>query len=295
MILETCEYLWLIFLALPLTFLIVFIRFYRWYKITKYDLITFPFWEGLLIYIASFGLGIITPGRVGELIKVNYLRHNGYRIGQALFTVIVDRLSDITLMIMVALIGSCIMFDVYQDAIIKIALTTSVLLGGSIYYLYKRSKRSNVSKDSGKDNRDITSVFFRELDQIPKQLKKIGWLGAGILGIISAVSWILFFLQNFLFSFSFGFNLNFFQIAFVTSIAGLVTLIPISVSGLGTRDLTLIYLFSHLGLEKEKALIFSGCMFFTVIIYGLISFVPWEITSIREKLLMLKKKSNESI
>jgi uncharacterized protein (TIRG00374 family) len=288
-IVKESERLWLVSIALPLTFVIVFIRFYRWYRINKYEQIMFPFWEGLLIYIASFGLGIITPARVGEFIKINYLRNSGCSTVRAIFSVLVDRFSDVALMILVTLISSCVLFDVYEGKIIQITLASIVTLSILIFYICKRPRRPSGIKYALKTHSNIISLFLRELDRIPDHLGKIGWFGAGEIATLTTVSWLFFFIQNFLFSISFDFRLNFLQIAFITSAVGLVTLIPISISGLGTRDVTLIYFFSLFGLEKEQALIFSSCMFFTVIIYALISFFPWEMESIRRKLIPLKK------
>lgn len=290
LIIRTSERLWVVFLALPLTFVIVSIRFYRWYRIARYEEISMPLWEGLLIYIAGFGLGIATPGRVGELIKVNYLRNSGYLFGKAFFTVLLDRASDILLMTIFALLGIYIFMHAYQTEIAVVSSIFTLLAGGLFFFAYKRGDRLKSNRAHSKSGGNLFAPFFREIDNIPSYFRRLGWVGMIDILMVSLVSWLIFFLQNYLFSFSFDFGLTFFQIAFVTSFVGLANLVPISVLGLGTRDLALIYLFVYFGLLKEQALLFSGCMLLTVVIPALVSLVPWEMQNIRENLLMYKKQ-----
>jgi hypothetical protein len=54
--------------------------------------------------------------------------------------------------------------------------------------------------------------------------------------------------------------------------------------------MTVIYLFAQFGLEKEQALIFSGCIFLNLVLYGLLSLIPWEMENIQEKLFRLKRE-----
>ena len=56
--------------------------------------------------------------------------------------------------------------------------------------------------------------------------------------------------------------------AFFMSISSIVTLLPLSFSGIGTRDAALIYLFSIISFSQETALIFSFLIFLTFHIFG---------------------------
>ena len=60
------------------------------------------------------------------------------------------------------------------------------------------------------------------------------------------------------------------------SISNVVSFIPISISGLGTRDATLIYLFGRVGLHAETAVIFASFVFIVCFVMsGLMGFVAW--------------------
>ena len=50
-------------------------------------------------------------------------------------------------------------------------------------------------------------------------------------------------------------------IVFFMAISSLISMVPISISGLGTRDAVLIYLFSLLGLKAELAVSYALIFF----------------------------------
>jgi hypothetical protein len=59
------------------------------------------------------------------------------------------------------------------------------------------------------------------------------------------------------------------------SAAIFVGLIPISISGIGTRDFVLIMIFSRVGLTEEQAVTFSLTFIGVYIIIGLAGLVCW--------------------
>ena len=52
------------------------------------------------------------------------------------------------------------------------------------------------------------------------------------------------------------------------AVVGFVQLIPVSVSGLGTRDAALIFLFSQIGVGKEAAVAFSIMKLFVMFVFS---------------------------
>lgn len=52
------------------------------------------------------------------------------------------------------------------------------------------------------------------------------------------------------------------------AISNLISFIPISISGLGIRDATLIYLFSLIGLKPELAVSYAFLVFITFFVCG---------------------------
>ena len=78
----------------------------------------------------------------------------------------------------------------------------------------------------------------------------------------------MFFIQSYLIVMAMDLSINFITITFFMAISNLVSFIPISISGLGTRDATLIYLFSLIGLKAELAVIYAFLVFITFFVSG---------------------------
>ncbi len=288
-IISTSNKIFFLFFAFPLAFLVVGLRFYRWLRIGRFEEIIVPFWEGTLVYFASFGLGIITPGRIGEFIKVNYLKNQGYSLGKSFFTTLLDRIIDVAIMVFIALGGIFIVFPPIRPKIFKILLLILFLLTAFIYLVWKNKKRIHSQRKNNLNN--FWGLLINEMARIPSYIQKINWKGKTEIFVITFLSWIIFYFQNLLFSEALGVDLSYFQIVVFVSIASLISLVPISISGLGTRDAALIYLFSLYGIDKEFAILFSGCMFLNLIFLGIVSFIIWETAPIRNELIQIKRYS----
>ena len=89
------------------------------------------------------------------------------------------------------------------------------------------------------------------------------------------LGWIIYILTMYLLVLSIDIHIPFLYLATCVSIAAVITLIPITISGIGTRDATLIILFSYLGLSKEPAIAFSLTILFMYAVNGLIGLVAW--------------------
>jgi hypothetical protein len=59
------------------------------------------------------------------------------------------------------------------------------------------------------------------------------------------------------------------------SIVGMIGLVPITISGVGTRDATMIFLFSLVGLPSEAAVGFSTLILFLLAENWFVGFLVW--------------------
>jgi len=93
--------------------------------------------------------------------------------------------------------------------------------------------------------------------------------------LITVLVWIIYFIQIFLLANALSISISFVYLSICAAIAGLITLIPISISGIGTRDITLIVLFSFLGINRESAVAISMLILFISILMALIGLACW--------------------
>jgi hypothetical protein len=75
--------------------------------------------------------------------------------------------------------------------------------------------------------------------------------------IIGLISWIPPFIYGYLLALSIGIDVGLFFFILVIPIISLLDLLPISISGIGTRDIALIFLFGLKSISAEQAVAFS--------------------------------------
>ena len=131
------------------------------------------------------------------------------------------------------------------------------LMGKCIRILYKVAV---IEKVKGKIEENFED-FYNWLQKLisPRLL---------VSGLLTCLGYFMFFIQSYLIVMAMDLSINFITITLFMSISNLVSFIPISISGLGTRDATLIYLFSLIGLKAELAVIYAFLVFITFFVSG---------------------------
>jgi hypothetical protein len=95
---------------------------------------------------------------------------------------------------------------------------------------------------------------------------------------LTLLAYALFFLQGLLLALALDLRLGVVYLTVSLSVSGFVTLLPISISGLGTRDAALIAMFAPAGIIAEQAVAYSTLFFLTFYIAGgLIGAVAYQI------------------
>ncbi len=97
---------------------------------------------------------------------------------------------------------------------------------------------------------------------------------------------VFYFLARYVIALSLGLPLSFFDVALISVLMAIVTFLPISIAGLGTREAAVVYLFSLFGLDKETAVLFSLLIFTIDILTISFGIIPY----FRESALINKIK-----
>ncbi|MFX0133190.1 MAG: YbhN family protein, partial [Candidatus Hodarchaeota archaeon] len=287
---ETLEIIFevdLIFFVMALLlFLLNFgIKSLRWKSLLKIQNIHLSFWELMCSYIISVFLGTITPGRLGELYKIKYICHKGYSIGRASVSVLIDKMCDILILISLAfLVITFPLIGLNQGVILKVLVCMfgiSILVAFIGLYHKETFKRltSNLIK-AFTPTKALEKIKFNLnefwLDIIKTKPRKL------VIPIVITLIWLLgYLICNYLILLSLHVSIPLLYFVICISSIGVISFLPISISGIGTRDITLIYLFSLVGINKESTIAFSSLiLFFLYIVNGIFSLIA---------LLILKK------
>ena len=249
----------------------------RWNMIMKTQGIEYSFKDSLIMYAIGFSAGVITPGKFGEFIKVFYLKNDGYPFGKSFLVTLLDRLFDLTVLIFVAYFSLFLFIKIFEKPIFISSLLLVLIAALIVILRYKKEVAKN-----------LLERMYQIL--IPKRFKRNGLLNfhdfyadfqlpnySQLFSItsLSIIIAIISFINAYLLALSLGINISFLNLVACFSIATLAALIPISIFGIGVRDISLITLFSYIGLSNESAIAFSTLLLITYIISGLICAPAW--------------------
>ena len=199
--------------------------------------------------------GLVTPGRLGEFSRLGYIARNGVSLEQATSIVLVERAFDVSWLLATGASG--LLYLMLPGDQQWMAAGVLLFSGGVLFALARY------------DLQPLVSWFVRgkELVERPRWVRTGGRLvAAGVVVLrlagrvifgFSALTTALNFLQIFFLAKAFGFHADMLVVVFASAIAALVSLLPISVAGLGTREATYITIMAQQGISQEAALLFS--------------------------------------
>jgi len=246
----------ILFLLLPPLVVDALIKGSKWRLVITSHGIEFPLLESTKVFLIGVFAGLVTPGRAGDLIRANYLRRTHNSLSDCLSTVLVDRFIDIGVL---AVLGSfsIVLLSTFFAPLGVIYVIIVVLLGAYFVFLVIFFNERLMRTLLKRINRQRLIDFYDKLLTLDK--KKI--LQATILGFIAWVvstleAQIIAYSMNldlYLSPVSYGFGFLFLCIPIIT----FAEILPITISGLGTRELALITLLGLLEIPSELAIAFS--------------------------------------
>ena len=242
----------------------LFIKSLRWNYLLRQQNICLTYWETFLPYMSSLYIGFITPGRVGEFIKAFYLKtYKGISLSRGFSSVLIDRLFDLYLLLILGSIGIW-KFDIlgkFSDAflllsalviLVPLIMFNKKLVMRMVKILYNFTVLNRIKGEIEGSFED----FFNGMYQLAN-LKLL------VSVLYTCIGYFMFFIQCYLIVLAMDLSINFVSISLFMAISNLISFIPISISGLGTRDATLIFLFTIIGLKPEIAVSYSFLVFIT--------------------------------
>lgn len=248
----------LLAIAVALTLGFVALKAFRWKYLLAMQGIDYAAKDCFLAYLASMYAGIVTPGHLGDFVKVIYLRADkGVALGRGFSSVFTDRLFDLLMLIGMAFSGALAL--ALTGNMMIVILGWILVFAAMVFFLF--SERFGrpiarmlfnllVPKKMGVGLREQFESFYDGMAQFKNRRIAVPFL-------MSVLTYAIMYAQCYLIARALDVPITFLNVAFCISAANLIALLPISISGIGTRDATLIALFSMLHLSRESALSFS--------------------------------------
>lgn len=242
-----------------------FLKSYRWKKIMDEQKINYSVKNAFLMYGSSALLGLITPGRVGDFSKINYLRKDNYSIGRALLGNILDKIFDVIFIVLFLSLSLAFMpfvpnFSLNTSMLEKWGWVGLVLLAVLIFLYFKK--------------KNWLYIFLTEIWRDIKQFKLVNLF---YIFLITAAAWFFYFLMIYLIAYSAHITqeASFLYFSFGAALSLLAGLLPITFLGVGTRDAVFVFLLLPLGVPREMIILFSLLVMFNYVSFFAICFYCW--------------------
>lgn len=278
-------------LSLSGVILVLGIKSIRWNLLLRQEGCSYPLLNSFHAYLTSFTIGLITPGRLGEIARLYYVREDtGVNFYTSFKTIVADRIFDFAILFWFGATGMLYFYKVFGHfhglvyllgtGIVMYAMWMVVnFLLKTLFKNPKPASLINLVKETW-------SGLFRSMMILPWGLTLLAYL--------------FFYIANQWIFKSIGVELQVTDIGFILSLMSLATLIPISIAGFGTREASLVYLLGFYGINPEVAIVFSLLQFSAFFLWGGITgLIGWLIKPVSISLIkkdyqtfvdMIKKK-----
>ena len=261
-----------------LSCLILFIKVLRWTFLLKTQGYVYKLNKACIAVASSTFLGVVTPGRIGDLMRVQFIKKDlGIPYTLGLSVSIMDRLCDLYVLILFVVIGVSYL-DISNESINFVLILNSsiiILLATSVFIFFSTSTESIIKWL-------LPSLIFEKWIDIQRKFvasMRTQLKPAVIVAIpVTILVYLMGFFQGLLIAQSIEINIRFIQVISLLSITSLLGLLPISISGFGVREFVFSIYFPTLGYSIEQGIVYGLMVsFFLYILYALIGFISWQL------------------
>lgn len=248
----------ILFAAFLLNLPVLWLKSYRWNILLGWQGHRVKTGDTFLYYLAGTYLGVITPGRVGEFVKVFYLKEAGTAtISQGIPGVLADRLHDLYLLLMLGLLGAVVYMPHALFRTFGWAALAGLLVLPPVLFAVKPSRRF-IYMSADKMIRSRAFSFTKlNLTEFKGNFKKLVTIRLWQTFGLTLMTAGLVFFQDYLILSAIHIPMTYLEIIPLMALVETVSLLPVSIAGLGTREAVLLYILLPLGMEKEMIILYS--------------------------------------
>ncbi|HYW95394.1 MAG TPA: lysylphosphatidylglycerol synthase transmembrane domain-containing protein [Bacteroidales bacterium] len=248
---------WSFGLGLAMLMLVYLLKSWRWYIINKAFGIDIPFGTTLTFFLVSGFLSAITPGRIGEFSKIFFIsRKYPVSYSQSTSSVFLDRIWDVLVLSLMGGAGILFFFSRFQTGIATIVIILLLFAGSLLAVL-------------------VPSLFFRPavfltgrwpglqnelvvVERLWKENRTSFFIPAFILTILA---FLVLASIPVIFTTATGTSLPYPASVSAVAVSNMLSFIPVTVAGFGTREYVFIKVWQVLGKSAEVAVTISTVYF----------------------------------
>lgn len=269
---------WPLVAAVLLDAVVVHAKLWRWRYLLRSVDVPLSVGSAYRAYLPSLFLGLVTPGRVGDALRIQYLKRDhsvGYSDGLAVS--IVDRLCDVYVLLAFVALGIVHLANVISAPLARTTWIAVVVVALAPAFLFVRGVAEPAAqwlygRFADGESHEGLSVFFTALRR---------QLGPSLVVpvVLTVVAFVTNYVQAWLVTRALGIDLTFIDVAALLAISSLLSLLPISISGIGVRESFFALIFPAFGLVETLGIAFGfgvlGVIYVPALLAGFIAWVAW--------------------
>ncbi len=268
-----------VLLSIAIIPLIIYLKGYKWNLIMRAHGMNYSTAYASKVWLIGLFTATFTPGRVGDVVRIFYVG-GGRSAGKPLSTVLLDRVYDLGALLLISCFGGALIFYWFEMAM-------SMIFFGALVFLFALYVVSN----KGIVRKVLRPVFKQFVPESMKSKLKLNFndfyegfylfakkrgVVAGV-AVLTVVLWLVSIVQEYMLIMALGLEgqVSIFYLVAISPIVIILTLLPISVSGIGPRDVSMIYFFSLVGVAPAYAISFSILLLLLYWAYTAVGGIVW--------------------
>jgi hypothetical protein len=238
---------------------------FQWQIVLKKQKIYVSFLYSLKNILIGYFYGFITPGGFGAYARSLYLKHESKEpLPKCVSNIITFNTIDYLSLLLLGAVGGLLLSGRFLYLFLTIIIVLVIVFALFLFFLKKEKSKIMFKKiiqsrvfETVKDRlEDPVDSFYENLPSFKDILLPF---------MISIIGWIIRFSELYLVSMLFFINVPYLYFILIIAVANVVASLPISIYGLGTREASLITLFSIFNVVPEN--IVSLSLFWYVLVW----------------------------
>jgi len=205
------------------------------------------FTKTLKYYLKSWAYGLFLPGKLGELSIIYFLKKENIGLSKGTIIAIIDKMITFFVLFLIALFGLINILNL-KEIILVLFLISFVFVLSSLFLITsygRRIIRTYILRHHSKEFKN----FFKNLSYLFRSRKIFLLLNI----FLTFLKWSLIFMIVYLLFSSVNYQINFIILMSAVSIGIIISLIPISISGLGVRENSSLAVFMYYNVPSTTA------------------------------------------
>lgn len=222
------------------------------------------------VYLIGLFLGNFLPSTIGgDMAKFVYLKKQSARGMDSLVAIFMERFTGLAALLFVAMVCAFIYGELLAWGWIAWALLAMNLgVAGGFLLLRNRPPYEFESDGNGGRLKRVRGLFVRA--HTACRLLGRDNRAMAIAMVVSLIFVLLSIVISQLFAIGLGQSISWGEMALVVAVIQLVTMLPISINGIGVREWAYVYLLGQIGITAEVATAISLMVYLTVLLVSVI-------------------------